>query len=124
MTKKNHQESASRRGFITRINEKDPIWKAFIASLWVILILVISLAALTVVYHETYENLVERYNELIDEINEQRAELNEITFELAVKQEREQALVGQYKIIKSEYDSIKIDLRECREELNRIRQEE
>lgn len=92
--------------------------------LLIIVIIIGSLAAVTIVYQKTYKNLSKSYDERIDEINtlisdlnSERETLNETTYDLLVKQEREKALSGQYKTVKGERDKLDSDLQTTEREL-------
>lgn len=86
--------------------------------LLIIVIIIGSLAAVTIVYQKTYRDLSNSYdgrideiNTLISDLNSEREALNETTYDLLVKQEREKALSGQYRTVKGERDKLDSDLR-------------
>ena len=91
----------------------------------------ISFASFTVYYQTTFTNLSENYNKKISEMEQlatklyvEKIRLNETSYQLQIKEEREQDLAGRYTEVrderdkfKSEYETTKSALKEKSDEL-------
>ena len=93
--------------------------------LFIIVVIIISLVGLTTYYEKTYKNLSSSYDTKLDEINRlleslnaERTKLNQTSYELNIKQEREEELSGQYLGVKSDLNTTQNQLDTTKAELD------
>ncbi len=91
----------------------------------IIIAVLVSFASFTVYYQTTYKNLTTSYNYKLDELKKtseelglHKSKLNETSYELEIKEEREQDLSTKYTGLKDEKDKLQSDKEKLQTDLS------